>query len=140
MKNIMRSYVVTPLALLVIFTLVFPGSSMATNDKNDKKEPASAIELKFIGNHQEQSVFQLSIPNVNADEFTVIFRDEYGNILYSGRFKGANISQKFALNTEEIGDDKLNVVVRSKKTNQSEVYSINRNVSYVEQAVVSKIN
>ena len=45
----------------------------------------------------------------------------------------------FMLNTEEIGDNVLSVEVKAKKNSQSEVYKINRNRSYVEETVVSKV-
>lgn len=43
------------------------------------------------------------------------------------------------LNIEEIGDNVLSVEVKAKKNSQAEVYQINRNRSYVEETVVSKI-
>jgi hypothetical protein len=140
MKNTMKHYAGMSVALLILFTLVFPGSSMAANDKNDKKEPTSVIDLKFIGNVNDQPVFELNLQNTSEDEYAVIFRDNYGNILYSERIKGTSITKKFILNTEEIGDEPLNVIVKAKKLNRTETYSINRKYSYTEQAVVNKVN
>jgi hypothetical protein len=140
MKNTMKHYAGMSVALLIFFTLVFPGSSKATNDKNDKKEAASVIDLKFIGNLNSQPVFELNLQSATEDEYTVTFRDNYGNILYSERIKGTSITKKFILNTEELGDEPLNVIVRAKKLNKTETYSINRNFSYIEQSVVSRVN
>jgi|SRR5882724_10226900 len=139
MKNTMKRYAGMSVALLMFFTLVFPGSSKATNDKNDKKEPASVIDLKFIGNVNNQPVFQLDLQNATEEEYTVVFRDNYGNILYSERIKGTSITKKFILNTEELGDEPVNVIVKAKKLNRTETYSINRNFTYTEQSVVSKV-
>jgi hypothetical protein len=60
-------------------------------------------------------------------------------VLYSGKVKGSNISKKFMLNTEEIGDNVLNVEVKAKKNDKAEVYQINRNRSYVDETVVNKV-
>jgi len=139
MKNTMKHYAGISVVLLIMFTLAFPGLSKAANDKNYKKEPTSVIDLKFIGNLNSQPVFQLNLQSPDADEFTVIFRDQYGNILYSDRFKGTSITKKFILNTEEIGDEPINVIVKTKKSNKTETYTINRNVSYVEESVVSRV-
>ena len=76
---------------------------------------------------------------VEDDEFTVTFRDEAGNVLYSDKFKGANINKKFMLKSEEFGDTALNVVVKSKKYNTTDVYTINRSHTYVEETVVNKL-
>ena len=135
MKKIMRNYGIMAIAL-VAFTLAFSTTTLANNEK---EKVASAIELKFIGHYENQPVFQLNLNNKEEDEFTITFRDDYGNVLYAGKVKGSNISKKFMLNTEEIGDNILSVEVKSKKKNQSEVYQINRSRSYVEETVVSKI-
>ncbi len=121
---------------LVAFTVAFTNTTLANNEK---EKVAAAIELKFIGHYENQPVFQLNLTNKEEDEFTITFRDDFGNVLYSTKVKGTTISKKFMLNVEEIGDNVLNVEVRSKKNAQSEVYKINRNRSYVEETVVSKI-
>jgi hypothetical protein len=117
------------------FTLAFSTPSMA----NDGGKDDHKTELKFIGNMENQPVFELNLANKEEDEFTVIFRDEYGNILYSEKFKGTGVSKKFLLKSEDLGDAALNVVVRSKKGNTTEVYSINRSHSYVEETQVNKV-
>jgi hypothetical protein len=117
------------------FTLAFSTPSMA----NDGGKDDHKTELKFIGNMENQPVFELNLANNEEDEYTVIFRDEYGNILYSEKFKGIGLSKKFLLKSEDLGDAALNVVVRSKKGNTTEVYAINRSHSYVEETQVSKV-
>jgi hypothetical protein len=119
------------------FTLAFSTPTLA-ND-GDKENPTTATELKFIGNMENQPVFELNLNN-NEDEYTVTFRDEYGNVLYSDKFKGATgLTKKFLLKSEDFGDAALSVVVKSKKNNSTEVYSINRSHSYVEETLVNKV-
>jgi hypothetical protein len=133
MKKAMRNFGIFTIALLA-FTLAFSTVTLANDEK-----PSPVTELKFIGNLENQPVFQLNLNNTIEDEFTVTFRDEIGNILYVEKFKGANITKKFMLKVEELGDAALNVVVRGKKNNTTEVYSINRSHSYVEETQVNKI-
>jgi hypothetical protein len=114
------------------FTLAFSTPTLA-ND-GDKENPTNTTELKFIGNLENQPVFQLNLINIEEDEISVTFRDEYGNILYSDKYKGANLSKKFLLKSDELGDATLNVTVRSKKNNSTEVYSID-----VEETVINKV-
>jgi hypothetical protein len=136
MKTETRNY--RKLAIVALaFTLAFSTPALA-ND-GDKENPTTTTELKFIGNMENQPVFQLNLANNEDDEITVTFRDENGNVLYSDKYKGANVSKKFLLKSDELGDATLNVVVRSKKNNSTEVYSINRNLSYVEETVINKV-
>ncbi|HEY8898265.1 MAG TPA: hypothetical protein VIM79_25735 [Niastella sp.] len=135
MKKAMRNYGISTIVLFAL-TIVFSTVTLA-NDEAGK--PSHATELKFIGNLENQPVFELNLTNTEEDEFTVTFRDENGNILYTDKFKGANLTKKFLLKTDDLTDAVLNVVVKSKKGNTSDVYIINRSHSYVEQTVVNKI-
>jgi hypothetical protein len=117
------------------FTLAFTTPTMA----NDGEKGDHKTELKFIGNMENQPVFELNLTNKVEDEYTVIFRDEYGNVLYSDKFKGTGLNKKFMLKSEDFGDTALNVTVKSKNGNTTEVYSINRSHSYVEETQVSKV-
>jgi hypothetical protein len=134
MKSATRNYSIFSIALLAL-TLTFSTTTLA-NDEEGKN--SHVTELKFIGNLQNQPVFQLNLTNIEEDEFVVTFRDQYGNVLYTDKFKGANLTKKFLLRSEELGDATLNVIVKSKK-GATEVYTINRSHSYVEETVVNKI-
>ena len=120
---------------LIALTLGFSTVTLA----NDEGKTKNITELKFIGNMQNQPVFQLDLNTSDEDEITVTFRDEAGNILYTDKFKGGSVTKKFLLKSEEFGDAALNVTVKSKKGNTTEVYSINRSHSYVEETQVNKV-
>lgn len=134
MKKAMRNYGIIAIALIA-FTFAFSTAAVA----NEEGPAKHVTELKFIGNKENQPVFQLNLNNTTEDEYTVIFRDEYGNILYTEKFKGANFSKRFMLKSEDFGDASLNVVVKAKNANTTEVYAINRSHSYVEETVVNKV-
>ena len=123
------------LIALIAVTLGFSTVTLA----NDEGKTKNITELKFIGNMENQPVFQLNVTNTEEDEFTVTFRDEAGNILYTDKFKGANINKKFMLKSEEFGDAALHVIVKSKKNGTTDLYTINRSHTYVEETVVNKI-
>lgn len=135
MKKAMRNYYGLMMFALIALTLGFSTITLA----NDEGKAKNITDLKFIGNMENQPVFQLSLNNTEDDEFTVTFRDEAGNVLYNDKFKGANLSKKFMLKSEEFGDSALNVVVKSKKYNTTDVYTINRSHTYVEETVVNKL-
>lgn len=129
MKNVTKNLSIV--ALLFAFTLAT--TAVIANNENPS---TSSIELKFIGKHENQPIFELNLANKEADEFTIVIRDEYGSMLYSGKAKGTNISRKFMLN-EEIGDTNLYVEVRSKKDNKGETYKISKSYSYKDEPVIT---
>jgi hypothetical protein len=130
----MKKSGIIAIALLAL-TLGFSTVTLANDEDGNK----NATELKFIGNLENQPVFQLSLNGTEDDEYSISFRDDSGNVLYSDKVKGANITKKFMLKADELGDATLHVVVKSKKTGKTEVYSINRSHSYVEETVVNKV-
>jgi len=134
MKTESRNYGKLAIVALAL-SLAFTTPSIASDGEKGNHK----TELKFIGNMENQPVFELNLANKEEDEFTVTFRDEFGNILYSERFKGAALNKKFMLKTEDLSDTALNVTVKSKKGNTTEVYIINRSHSYVEETQVNKI-
>jgi len=135
MKKKMLNYRSMVMALSVALFLTFSASAIANGGTHEK----SATELKFLGNVGDQPLFQLNLNNTEEGEYTITISDVYGNLFYSDRAKGVNISRKFRLNTEELGDEVLRVKVRSKKSNKTEVYEIKRSSRVVEEATVSKL-
>ncbi len=133
MKHLLRTSVI---ALFTLFVLAFSVNVKANGGIN----PASVVELKFIGNFQDQPVFQLNLLNKESDEFYISISDLQGNILYSDRVKGINITKKFAINTDEIGDDAIRLTVTSKNKNTKESYDIKRTQSYVLESSVTRVN
>jgi hypothetical protein len=135
MKTDLRNF--SKLAIVAIaLTVAFTTTALANG--GEKEKPA-ATQLKFIGNIQNQPVFELNLINIE-DEYTVTFRDEVGNVLYTNKFKGtAGASKKFLLKSDGFSDVNLNVVITSKKTNASEIYTINSNQTVVEETVINKI-
>jgi hypothetical protein len=131
----MKNYKTLAVALFAAFSVASTSNVMANEDVKTK----SGIDLKFIGNIENQPVFQLSVNNTEDDEYTVTFRDEQNNVLYSGKLKGINISKNFQLNTEEGAENAMSVEVKSRKSNKSEVYKINKTRSFTEEIVVNKL-
>jgi len=131
MKNVTKNLSIV--ALLFAFTLATTTTFANTKTENPT---SSIIELKFIGKHENQPVFELNLANTAVDEFSIVIRDEYGNLLYSAKAKGTNITRKFMLN-EEMGDTDLYVEVKSKKNNKAETYKISKSYSYQDEPVIT---
>jgi hypothetical protein len=138
MKRVMKNYSTMAIALIVALTL--NSVTVLANDevKNTNKN-IPGVEFRYIGTKENQPVFMLNLVNTVDEEFTISFRDKNGNVLYSDRLKGANISKRFVLNTDEIGTSELSVEIRSKKTNQVQLYKIGTTQSVVTETVVNKI-
>jgi hypothetical protein len=131
----MKNYKTMAIAVFAALTIASTSNVMASGDT----KPKAGIDLKFIGNNDNQPVFQLNVNNTEDDEYLVTFRDEQNNVLYAGKLKGINITKNFQLNTEDGADGTMSVEVKSKKSNKAEVYKINRTTSYTQEIVVNKL-
>lgn len=138
MKRVMKNYSTMAIALIVALTLNTV-SVLANDEVKNTNKNIPGVEFKYIGTKENQPVFLLNLVNAEDDEYIVSFRDKNGNVLYSDRLKGANISKRFVLNVDEIGTSELNVEIKSRKNNQVQAYKIGTTQSIVTETVVNKV-
>ncbi len=134
MKKTMITRIFT-IALASVFTIGLSNTALA----NDEKK-AIPVELKFIGNIENQPVFQLTFTNAEENDFTIVVRDEFNTVLYRDYVKAGNVTKKFLLNTDELGNTAIFFEITGKKTTKTVVYEVNKQSRVVEDVVISKKN
>ena len=116
--------------VVIAFFTVFSTAVMSA--KGHESDPVP-VELKFIRWVKDQPIFQFDFRgNAQNDEFTITVRDEFNTILYKENIKGEFFTKSFLLNTDEVTEHTLYFEIRSKKSNQSKVYPVNRH-TFAEQ-------
>lgn len=135
MKNKMINTRVLAIALAAIFSLTAAVPALANDEKN-----AIPVELKFIGNIDNQPVFQLTFNNDASNEFVVVVRDEFNNVLYRDIIKGEKNSRKFLLNTDELGDTAVSFEITGKKNDKPVIYEVNKKSRMIQDVVINKKN
>ncbi|MBI5856679.1 MAG: hypothetical protein HZB42_03430 [Sphingobacteriales bacterium] len=122
MKKIFRNNRLIAFAFLTLFS-----ASTAAAATPDSSNGSSQVELKLIGNINNQIIFQLTVAGsaINAD-YSLAIRDMFGNSIYHDNVKAGNFSKKFLFNMDELGDDTLELEVFNRKTKQTVIYEINR--------------
>lgn len=133
MKTMINTRLIA-LALVALFTVAFTAPALA----NDEKK-VIPVELKFIGNIKSQPLFHMTFNSSEESEYTIIVRDEYGNVLYKENVKGGVFTKKFLLNTEELGDAELKFEVTGKNYEKPVVFEINKQSRFVQDVVVNKV-
>ncbi|MFI5129618.1 MAG: hypothetical protein ACHQFX_06490 [Chitinophagales bacterium] len=122
------------IALIATVMTVFASPALANDEK--KSIP---VELKFAGISKNQPLFHLVFNSTEENEYTIIVRDDLGNIFYKEIVKGTVFLKKFRLNTEEIDDANLKFEIRSKAYDKPVVFEINNQSRYVDEVIVKKI-
>ncbi len=134
MKKILSNNRLIAVAFFTIFSVAAAPSVIA------RENPVVPVTLVYVGKMKDQPVYQLNVAgNAEQNDFSVIIRDEYGNVLFWENIKSENFSKKFLFNTDEIGDNMLELEVISKKTRKSVRYEINRNIRFTEEMTVTKV-
>jgi hypothetical protein len=125
--------------LIIAFFTVFSTAAAPRALANDNHH-IIPVELKFVRWIKDQPLFQLKFAgNAEQDEFEIIIRDDYRNILYRENIKAENFTKSFLLNTDEAGDDEFQFEIISKKTNKSVVYKIGRHSFFEKEMVMSEM-
>ncbi len=125
------------LVLIAFFTVFSVAAAPAARASDNNSIP---VELKFVRFVNNQPLFQLKFDgNAEQNEFTIVIRDEYSNVLYKENIKGENFSKTFLLNTDEIGDGQFQFEVISKKARKSVIYRIDRNTFYKNEVMINVV-
>lgn len=134
MKAIIKAKAIT--AILVI-TLVMgfaqPASSLDQN--------AAPVELQFLGKYSNGPLFRLKVNNPEPGEFLIRVKDGDGNLLYSEKLKGNNLTRNYNIDVKE--DDlysfRAQFEVTNVKTKETSVYKVSNNNRVVSDIIVAKL-
>ncbi len=138
MKKIFSNNRLIAIAFFTVFSVAAAPFAMAADSINNRR--VMPVELKLVGNINNQPIFQLSYAgNAEQDEFTIVIRDEDGNSLYRENIKGESFTKKFLLNRDAIGDGALRFEIYSKKLSKTVVYEINQSTREVQDLVINKL-
>lgn len=81
------------------------------------------VQVKYLGTFDSNPLFEIAFNNKEDDKFLVIIRDDVGNILFSEKLSGKNITRKYRIDTEvEIGEAGLRFEIRPYSTKKTQVY------------------
>ena len=122
---------------IILLGVIFSFMSTSGNaTKGDEK--STGTELKYIGLLNNQPAFQLILINQQKESLEISVKDWHNDVLYSKKTKEGNTSIIFQLDTYDLANSNLRVVVMNPKTRKSEVFTINMDARTVLSASVSK--
>lgn len=112
--------------------------SVTANAANNTKEEAVAVlekqvSVSYAGNEDNSVVFRVAFENPNAQKFTLIIKNEAGDVLYNGQFNDAHFSKAVHLLKDQA---EMNPVFIIRSGNQKVEQAFK--VSVDSEVVVSK--
>lgn len=112
------------LLLIAMIATSFTNAAIAGNPNNrNTKEP---IELKWLGNIENKSIFVLEFSDQNkADTYNLIITDENGYEFFNEVIDPSKKTRKFFLNVDELANTKVNFELTSRATGKKTSYQVN---------------
>lgn len=129
--NFVKRNVIRNISLALIFSIFAAAPAIA----GDKVKEAAA-EIRYLGNYNGNTVFQINYDNADGEEFTITLKDEYGNILFFDASKEKKYGKKVQFEGVQLEELKLTMTVRSKKSAQSQNFRISKTTRTVEEVAV----
>lgn len=133
MKTVISTFSRIAIVMVAVFTMSF---SQPTGTPGKTENPA---ELTYLGSINNQPQFQLSLNNTESDEFVITIRNKAGEVIYKERIKGANLSRKYRLNTEEPNSSGVTFEVVSKKNKTRVAYTVNETSRIIQDVSITTL-
>ncbi|HEY5390830.1 MAG TPA: hypothetical protein VIJ57_01850 [Hanamia sp.] len=123
-----------------LFTLCAMGLSVPTFARIKNGDP---IELKFIGNKDNQPQFQLQLNNAENGLYRISIEDLSQHVLFTEKVKGIDIIKDYLLdiNAEDYGSPSfgLKFEVTNLDTHQTQEYKVSSETDVTNKIVVDKL-
>ncbi|HVE61104.1 MAG TPA: hypothetical protein VNA26_04750, partial [Chitinophagaceae bacterium] len=121
---------------LIILSILGFTQPALSNEKND-----NPVELKFLGRQNHGPVFQLNLNNTMEGKFLIRVRDAGGNLLYSEKLKGKNVTRRYqvAIDPELYEEFNVRFEITSVTTRETLIYDVANNRRAVDNVVVAKL-
>ncbi len=114
----------------LVGTLSFSGFAAANKGG---KESASAVQ--YVGTTDKGVVFNVKYDNASAAPFSLIIKNEFGDVVYQQQYNDKTFDKKVLL-TKEPGDARLTFIIRSSSANIKQTFDITTTTKTVEEVVV----
>ena len=125
---------------LGLFALCTMGLSIPTFAGVKTGDP---IELKFIGNKNDQPIFQLQLHNAEKGFYLISIKDLSRNVLFSEKVKGIDIIKNYRLDisSEDYGAASfgLEFEVTNLDTHQTHEYKVSSEKHVTNEIIVAKL-
>lgn len=131
----------TTLAAVLIMACVPFVSKAGFNNENEKKEvlvSEKQVSVQYAGYNENSVVFRVKFDNPTAQKFSLIIKNESGDILFQGKYSDAAFNKAVHILKEE-SDMTPTFVIRVGSQKIEQTFSISSDADVRENVVVTKL-
>jgi len=141
MKSQFANLTLKSLSAAAVATALLVGNPMSSTAKSLPVKKAihtleDKVSLKYIGSNSKSVIFHLQFENPNANAFSLLIKNEVGDVVYEGLFNDVHFSKNIYLAVDEM-EIHPTFVIRSEKQMVEQSFSINRR--FTEKTEVTKL-
>jgi hypothetical protein len=134
MQYLKKAVFVTVMGFLSVTTTVMANEKTPVGSKVD-----SNVRVSYIGVQNNLPVVELQLNGAETTDYFVNVKDENGVLLFSEKLSGTKITRKYILQSEEIEVAGTTFEITNRKTNETNVYKVLRQVKQEEILSVTKV-
>ena len=124
----------------IVLAAVVLSSFSTTPDVKKEKKDINGAQLEYLGKTKNLPVFRLVIENPSLTIFTVIVKDDSGDVIYSESLQGNSIARTYKLDTDNT--DLINGTsfhLTNTSNHLTTVFKVQQLTKNVEEINVTKI-
>lgn len=122
-------------SFLLFATALFLSAVPVTVKAQDSSNSDPLVTVRHAAPINGSPVFEVLIEKENKSAFDLDISDEEGTILYSERIKVPSYSKRFKIEIPDLKNIKLVVTLE----NEKHTFLLNRKLSFVQEASISKL-
>ena len=139
-KSITKAISVAAVAAIIAAN---PINANATPVKGNKEKFAAVneaqVDVKYVGSNEQSFVFHVEFNNPSAQVFSLIVRNDEGEIIYSQKFSDAHFAKTIHLLKDGDEAGSINPTFEIKTGNQQVKRSFEINRKFTEDVSVTKL-
>jgi hypothetical protein len=95
------------------------------------------VSVQYLGANETSLIFRVNLENPSADKFSLIIKDDEGEIVYHKQYNDVHFSKIVYFQKEEITTNHPTFVIRTGNTDIVRQFAVNRTVT--ENTVVTEL-
>jgi hypothetical protein len=124
--------------LVVMVSALFTvKANAAASTKDETAVLEKQVSVQYSGSEENSVVFRVAFENPNAQKFTLIIKNEAGDVLYNGQFNDAHFSKAVHLLKDQSEMNPV-FIIRSGSQKVEQSFKVTVNADVESDVVVTK--
>ncbi|GGH74677.1 hypothetical protein HNQ91_004754 [Filimonas zeae] len=122
---------------LVIAVMAVSAQAAEKNEKKETLVSAKQVSVQYAGYNDNSVVFRVKFDNPTAQKFSLIIKNDAGDVLFQGRYNDSTFNKAIHILKEE-SEMNPTFIIRVGNQKIEQTFSVTSNTDVVQDVVVTK--